>query len=233
MRVAGQFGGYGTASVRRESDNLRPNSGAYPFERYGMTQFWLREFPRVGHLRKTQVDRCASPRGRQVRGVAAISPRDAWAVGDIDQTPLTLHWDGAAWRAVPGFDFTDPDIYAERLRQPARARASSAYYRTFLTHELPRLIARGDRSYQLAVPSLLLMGESSAIDRVLAPETAGLLQVRYLIASLHGCPAPQSLYCWPFGLDGRRAISPVDVLPTTRCPVQCPSSLLRPFDQTA
>lgn len=62
---------------------------------------------------------------------------------------------------------------------------------------------------------------------------AGLLQVRYLIASLHGYSAPQSLYCWPFGLDGRRAISPVGVPRTTRCPVQCPASLLRHFDQTA
>lgn len=37
----------------------------------------------------------------QVRGVADISPRDAWAVGDMDQAPLTLHWDGTAWRVVP------------------------------------------------------------------------------------------------------------------------------------
>ncbi len=39
-------------------------------------------------------------------GVAAISPTDAWAVGDassglLDQTTLTLHWDGVSWAIVP------------------------------------------------------------------------------------------------------------------------------------
>ena len=82
----------------------------------------------------------------------------------------------------------DLDVYADRLRRPARARASSAYYRTFLVHELPRIISGGDRSFQLAVPSMLLMGANSAIDRVLAPSSAGMLQVRKVQGAGHFLP---------------------------------------------
>jgi pimeloyl-ACP methyl ester carboxylesterase len=41
------------------------------------------------------------------------------------------------------------DVYADVLRDPARAEASSACYRTFLTRELPAALRRGDRSDQL------------------------------------------------------------------------------------
>ena len=80
------------------------------------------------------------------------------------------------------------DCYAARLREPARARASSAYYRTFLTRELPAMVARGDRSGELTVPSLLLMGERSAIDRVLMPLPAGLLEVQRVPRAGHFLP---------------------------------------------
>ena len=37
----------------------------------------------------------------ELRGVAAISPDVAWAVGTLDFThPLLLRWDGTAWRLV-------------------------------------------------------------------------------------------------------------------------------------
>jgi hypothetical protein len=45
--------------------------------------------------------------GQRLTSVAAVSPGDAWAVGDVynkrlgDQQTLTQHWDGAAWRPVP------------------------------------------------------------------------------------------------------------------------------------
>jgi pimeloyl-ACP methyl ester carboxylesterase len=80
------------------------------------------------------------------------------------------------------------DCYADRLREPARARASSAYYRTFLTRELPAMVARGDRSGELSVPSLLLMGERSAIDRVLTPQPGGLLEVQRVRRAGHFLP---------------------------------------------
>jgi pimeloyl-ACP methyl ester carboxylesterase len=47
------------------------------------------------------------------------------------------------------------DTYADVLRDPARAGASSACYRTFLSQELPMTTLRGDRSSELQVPTLL------------------------------------------------------------------------------
>jgi hypothetical protein len=44
------------------------------------------------------------PRGVRLNGVAALSPADAWAVGDAaigSATPLILHWDGRRWAQVP------------------------------------------------------------------------------------------------------------------------------------
>jgi pimeloyl-ACP methyl ester carboxylesterase len=82
----------------------------------------------------------------------------------------------------------DLDLYAGRLREPARARASSAYYRTFLTREVPAMIRRGDRSSELKVPSLLLMGEGGVIDRVLAPQSSGMLEVRRVPLAGHFLP---------------------------------------------
>ena len=60
----------------------------------------------------------------------------------------------AADRATAGRD-EELDAYAEVLRDPARARASSAIYRTFLLREL-RPLARGRyRGRRLAVPALM------------------------------------------------------------------------------
>jgi pimeloyl-ACP methyl ester carboxylesterase len=78
--------------------------------------------------------------------------------------------------------------YARRLREPARARASSLYYRTFLMHELPEMVRRGDRTAELRVPSLLLMGQKSTIDRVLSPSSGGLLEVRRVAGAGHFLP---------------------------------------------
>src|SRR3954452_16893352 len=72
----------------------------------------------------------------------------------------------------------DLDRYADVLREPARAEASSACYRTFLTRELPAAVRRGDRSAQLSVPSLLLMGGASPLRRILDPQPSRNLDVR-------------------------------------------------------
>lgn len=47
--------------------------------------------------------------GNQLYGVAALSPRDVWAVGYFSSAsgaehPLTEHWDGVQWTAVPNPD---------------------------------------------------------------------------------------------------------------------------------
>jgi pimeloyl-ACP methyl ester carboxylesterase len=69
----------------------------------------------------------------------------------------------------PGFSFSAEEraVYADRLREPARARASSAYYRSFLTRELPGLV-RGPRdARRLAMPVLMMTG---ALDPVVRPQ---------------------------------------------------------------
>ena len=64
------------------------------------------------------------------------------------------------------------DAYAEVLREPARAAASSACYRTFLTRELPASARGRYRPGDLKVPTLLLMGSASVLQRVIAPQPA-------------------------------------------------------------
>src|SRR4029079_18753543 len=74
----------------------------------------------------------------------------------------------------PGHRWTDEelDAYAEGLRDPARARASSAIYRTFLLRELGRLARGRYRDRRLAVPALIAAG---AADPVVGPGlSAGL-----------------------------------------------------------
>jgi pimeloyl-ACP methyl ester carboxylesterase len=55
------------------------------------------------------------------------------------------------------------DVYADVLRDPARAAASSACYRTFLTRELPASLRGRYLHSQLSVPTLQIMGSSSIL----------------------------------------------------------------------
>ena len=61
------------------------------------------------------------------------------------------------------------DCYVDVLRQPARARASSACYRTFLTRELPALTSGRYSADDLGVDTLLILGANSPMHRVLRP----------------------------------------------------------------
>ena len=89
----------------------------------------------------------------------------------------------------------DLDVYASILRQPERARASSACYRTFLTRELPSLARRGDRSGELRVPALLAMGAASPLGRILDPQATRNLEVETIPGAGHFVPeeAPEEL----------------------------------------
>jgi pimeloyl-ACP methyl ester carboxylesterase len=80
------------------------------------------------------------------------------------------------------------DVYANVLRQPARARASSACYRTFLTKEIRGALRPPYRPRDLAVPSLLLMGAASAIQRVVDPQASLNLDVRLIEGAGHFLP---------------------------------------------
>jgi pimeloyl-ACP methyl ester carboxylesterase len=64
------------------------------------------------------------------------------------------------------------DTYARVLREPARARASSALYRTFLLHEAVALMTGRYAGARLRVPALMLTGGSDAV--VGPPALAGL-----------------------------------------------------------
>ena len=88
----------------------------------------------------------------------------------------------------PGAVWTDAelDAYATVLQQPARAAASSAYYRTFLTRELVSMPA--SQSAALEVPSLLIMGEKSPLRRVLDPRPRPNLQVEQVPGAGHFLP---------------------------------------------
>jgi pimeloyl-ACP methyl ester carboxylesterase len=52
----------------------------------------------------------------------------------------------------------DLDVFAERLRQPERARARAQLYRTFLLKEFVPVATRGYSDVHLEVPTLLLFG---------------------------------------------------------------------------
>jgi pimeloyl-ACP methyl ester carboxylesterase len=80
------------------------------------------------------------------------------------------------------------DAYAAVLRDPARARASSACYRTFLTREVAAMGTRGDRSGELQPPTLLAMGGASPLRRVLDPQPGGRVRVETVERAGHFLP---------------------------------------------
>src|SRR5215207_475550 len=84
------------------------------------------------------------------------------------------------------------DVYADVLREPARAEATSACYRTFITRELPARLANGDGPDELDVPALLAMGEQSALRRVLEPAPTRNLQVTTIPGAGHFVPEEAS-----------------------------------------
>jgi pimeloyl-ACP methyl ester carboxylesterase len=110
--------------------------------------------------------------------------------------PRTLSRGTAAVRALiragsgPEMEWRDQelDAYARVLRDPERAHASSACYRTFLTRELPALARRGDRSRELQVPTLLAMGAASPLRRILDPQPSHNLSVEAIPGAGHFLP---------------------------------------------
>src|SRR5204862_90023 len=72
------------------------------------------------------------------------------------------------------------DCYANVLREPERARASSACYRTFVTRELPALAAGRYRPDDLGVDTLLVLGENSPMHRMLRPQPTSRMTVEVI-----------------------------------------------------
>jgi pimeloyl-ACP methyl ester carboxylesterase len=80
------------------------------------------------------------------------------------------------------------DVYARVLRDPRRANASSACYRSFLTRELPASLLGGHKPDALDVPALLVMGANSPIRRVLDPLPCRNLRVERISGAGHFLP---------------------------------------------
>ena len=81
------------------------------------------------------------------------------------------------------------EAYAERLREPARAHASSLYYRTFLTREmLSYSRGRRFRPSDLRVPTLAILGGSSFMSTVLGVDPAPSMRVETLPGAGHFLP---------------------------------------------
>jgi pimeloyl-ACP methyl ester carboxylesterase len=133
----------------------------------------------------------------------AVPGLGPWAMTTSPRLVRTLIRAGSA-RATRWSD-ADLDRYARVLQAPARANASSACYRTFLTRELPAVVRGGDRSSDLRVPTLLLMGEESVLRRILDPRPGPNLRVESIPNAGHFLPeeAPDEVlrHATPF-LDG-------------------------------
>jgi pimeloyl-ACP methyl ester carboxylesterase len=70
-----------------------------------------------------------------------------------------------AWSARQVWSEDELDIFASTLREPARARASVQYYRTFLLRELAPTLAGRYRGQRLRTPTLLLFGADDGVIR--------------------------------------------------------------------
>lgn len=70
-----------------------------------------------------------------------------------------------AWSAKEVWAERELDVFADRLREPERARASVQYYRTFLLTELLPTLAGRYRNRRLRTPTLLLFGADDGVIR--------------------------------------------------------------------
>jgi pimeloyl-ACP methyl ester carboxylesterase len=74
---------------------------------------------------------------------------------------------GLARHLLSGYSMSDADveIFAERLREPARARAGSALYRNFIQPEGMRMMRGKFRDQHLTTRTLVLLGSDDPIAR--------------------------------------------------------------------
>jgi pimeloyl-ACP methyl ester carboxylesterase len=96
------------------------------------------------------------------QGVLATPALGAWVLRRGPGFVLRLI---RAWSANDVWNDEELDAFADRLRQPDRARASAQYYRTFLTHELFQMLAGQYRGQRLRTPTLLLFGAEDGVIR--------------------------------------------------------------------
>lgn len=80
----------------------------------------------------------------------------------VQRTPLVRT---ALGRGSSDFDWPDGvrSAYADRWREPDRAAATSAIYRTFLLRELPGILGGRYRDMRLRVPAVLVYGDGDPV----------------------------------------------------------------------
>jgi len=139
---------------------------------------WLRT-PRPRHLALPLLGSYQALIGAPVIGTRAVT-----AGGGLLVRQLIAGGSGPSMR----WSDAELDAYAGVLSDPARARASSACYRTFLTRELPWTVLNGHGADELDVPTLLAMGEKSPLWRVLAPRPSRNLPVEKIAGAGHFLP---------------------------------------------
>jgi len=100
---------------------------------------------------------------------------------------------GGVLRAGSGkaMRWTDEELemYLAPLREPARARATVALYRTFLTREVPKLARGAYTQSELKLPALSIFGEESKVLAMTGlPDPDPNLRVEVLPATGHFVP---------------------------------------------
>jgi pimeloyl-ACP methyl ester carboxylesterase len=108
--------------------------------------------------------------------------RHAWYQLVIAPPVVGPHYLGKGGQRLPRYLFrhfssdqgswseTDIELFVAKLREPARARAGSALYRSFIMRELPRVLRGAYRRTRLTTPTRVLIG---ADDPVIRPEILG------------------------------------------------------------
>ena len=76
----------------------------------------------------------------------------------------------AVFRVWPTVELDEVETYFERLREPERAHASSRYYRTFLTRELPATLSGRFRHRAPVMPTCRVLGENDFLRRLVEDE---------------------------------------------------------------
>jgi pimeloyl-ACP methyl ester carboxylesterase len=115
-----------------------------------------------------------------VVGLPVLGPRTMTASNTFIRTIIRRgSARGARWTRE------ELDVYADVLREPARAAASSACYRTFLTREVRARPRTRPTVEALEVPTQLIMGSDSLLRRLVAPLSVAGLEVTEIAGAGH------------------------------------------------
>ncbi len=96
------------------------------------------------------------------QAVLSVPGLGPWTLREVSSFVPSLF---KSWAAAGPWSPDEVEIFAERLREPSRARASALYYRTFVLAELPSLLIGRYRGIRLRTPTLQLFGEDDGVIR--------------------------------------------------------------------